>query len=84
MKGASSMRYIPSLRRGNTPGMQPPPRGDALQSESALLERLLVRRFGPLPEALALRLKLAESMQLETWAQRMLQAECLEQVFADA
>lgn len=56
----------------------------ARESERNLLERLLALRFGTLPATVSIRLAQAESCQLEIWAQRMLQADSLEQVFTDA
>lgn len=51
------------------------------QGESALLERLLARRFGPLPDATAQRLRDASDAELETWAVKLLDATTLEEVF---
>lgn len=54
-----------------------------LEGESTLLERLIVKRFGPLSDNTRNRLKTATSEQLETWAERMLDAGTLADVFSD-
>ncbi len=45
------------------------------------LERLLQRRFGILPTQVAERLRHASTTELETWAENVLDAETLDQVF---
>lgn len=54
-----------------------------LQGEANLLERLLVKRFGPLPQATRAQLASATKDQLECWAERMLDAPTLQAVFGD-
>lgn len=49
--------------------------------ESRLLERLLVKRFGPLDEATQARLQTATIAELEFWGERVLDAPCLSDVF---
>ena len=46
-----------------------------------VLERLLTRRFGPLPESLQVRLRSATTEQLEHWADQVLDAATIEDVF---
>ena len=53
------------------------------QGEQTLLLRQLHRRFGELPEATRQRLEQASTDELETWADRVLDADSLEQVFGD-
>lgn len=60
-------------RKGWEQGMQ--------QGESAMLERQLARRFGPPDEAIRLRLKNATLEQLGQWAENILDAATLEDVF---
>ena len=48
-----------------------------------ILQRLLTQRFGPLDAALQHRLQTASPAQLETWAERVLEARDLEEVFAE-
>ncbi len=71
-----AMPYITSVERiGIEKGMR--------QGESALLERQLTRRFGP-PSAEALgRLNAATVEELEQWAENILDATTLEEVFKD-
>jgi hypothetical protein len=51
------------------------------QGEAAVLRRLLSGRFDPLPDWAEERLTHAELPQLETWADRVLEAKTLEEVF---
>ncbi len=53
------------------------------EGEARLLRKLLVRRFGPLPAWAEARLTGAEPMQLEAWAERVLEAATLEAVFVE-
>ena len=69
------MRYVTSIeRRGVEKGIQ--------QKANALLKRLLNRRFGELPEWVETRLATASREELEHWAERVLEAQRLEDVFA--
>jgi len=52
-----------------------------LEGELVLLERQLGKRFGPLTEETRARLRKATTEQLETWADRVLEAKTLEDVF---
>lgn len=51
------------------------------RGEIRLLQKLLTRRFGALPEWVGAKLASAESAQLETWGERVLEAQSLEAVF---
>ena len=51
------------------------------QGESAMLERLLERRFGPLSAETHARLEKATSDQLAQWADNLLDAATLDDVF---
>ena len=83
-----TMPYITSVERigiekGMQQGMQQGIRQGIRQGESALLERQLTRRFGaPSAETLA-RLQVATVEQLEQWAENILDATTLEDVFKD-
>jgi len=55
-----------------------------LEGESLLLQRLLTKRFGPLPDGTLERLNQATSEQLEQWSLRVLEASSLEDVFAQS
>lgn len=52
-----------------------------VEGERAVLERLLRRRFGQLPPVVAERLGRASAADLETWAENVLDAERLGDVF---
>lgn len=54
-----------------------------LEGESALIERLIVKRFGPLSDDTRARLAAASAEQLEAWAERILDATTLAEVFGD-
>lgn len=51
------------------------------EGERRVLQRQLARRFGPLPDGVASRLGQADLEQLEVWAERVLDAGTLEEVF---
>lgn len=51
------------------------------QGEALILQRLLQRRFGPLPDWVTEKLAQADQTSLETWADRVLDATTLEEVF---
>ena len=52
-----------------------------LEGEALALQRLLTRRFGPLPEWVQTRLRSASAEELDTWLERVLDATRLEDVF---
>ncbi|VCU68460.1 PD-(D/E)XK nuclease family transposase [Pigmentiphaga humi] len=52
-----------------------------LEGEARLLENLLSRKFGALPDATRERLRAATAAQLETWALNLLEAGTLGEVF---
>ncbi len=54
------------------------------QGEASLLKRLLQRRFEDLPAGIDRRLEQASRQELQDWADRMLEAEHLEDVFSSA
>lgn len=47
-----------------------------------MLLRILPRRFGPLPDEIAERVYKADPTTIETWSDRVLDAESLEDVFS--
>ncbi len=53
------------------------------EGESNLLLRLLARRFGAVPEWVSARLNQANTDLLETWGDRVLDAQSLEEVFGE-
>jgi hypothetical protein len=52
-----------------------------LEGETLLLQRLLARRFGPLPTAVIARIAAASVEEIETWGDRILDATSLDEVF---
>ncbi|MFC3852871.1 Rpn family recombination-promoting nuclease/putative transposase [Salinispirillum marinum] len=52
-----------------------------LEGEAILLKKLLTHRFGTLPAAIEQRLTQASSAELESWAENILDAKTLEEVF---
>lgn len=52
-----------------------------VEGERAVLARLLGRRFGRLPAVAAERLGRGSAVDLETWADNVLDAETLDDVF---
>ena len=54
-----------------------------LSGERQVLTRQLTRRFGPLPAAVLQQLEQANTDQLERWADKILDAPTLEDVFAE-
>jgi hypothetical protein len=69
-----NMPYVTSVERmGIEKGLQ--------QGEATLLRRLLTRRFGPLPEWVEQRLTQSGQADLERWADRVLDAPTLADVF---
>jgi hypothetical protein len=79
---SDSMPYVTSverigLERGRQEGLQ-----QGLQEgQSRLLARQLIKRFGPLPKEIQERLAQASAVQLETWAEAVLDASTLNEVF---
>ena len=51
------------------------------EGETLLLQRQLVRRFGPLPPEVLERIAAASLEEIETWGDRVLDATSLEGVF---
>ena len=49
--------------------------------ELQTLQRLLTKRFGPLPEAVQVRLSTASREEIERWLDRVLDAQTLDEVF---
>jgi hypothetical protein len=81
LEGERQMPYITSIERmgiekGRQQGIQ--------QGEVIVLKRLLTRRFGPLPAWAEQRLEQASPQELEGWAEHVLEAQQLEDVFAPA
>ena len=72
------MPYITSIERmGREQGLQQ----GLQQGEVLMLKRLLTRRFGPLPIWVEQRLAQASQQDLDAWADRVLEAQQLGEVF---
>nr|VFK66324.1 MAG: protein of unknown function (DUF4351) [Candidatus Kentron sp. UNK]VFK71958.1 MAG: protein of unknown function (DUF4351) [Candidatus Kentron sp. UNK] len=57
-------------------------RGEA-RGEAKLLLRMLPQRFGPLPDEISEQIHRADSSTIENWADRVLNAKSLEEVFSE-
>ena len=69
------------IARARDEGMQQGMRQGRVEGERAVLERLLRRRFGLLAPEVAERLGQASAADLETWAENVLDAPTLDDVF---
>ena len=65
------------IQRARDEGM----RAGRVEGERTVLERLLRRRFGPLSPAVSGRLHEASAADLEAWAENLLEARTLDDVF---
>ncbi|MBV7534491.1 DUF4351 domain-containing protein [Duganella sp. sic0402] len=70
------------MQKGLKKGLQQGQQQGLRQGAVLLLERQLVRRFGPLPVTLRSRLAKASMEQLGEWSDKLLEAQSLKQVFA--
>lgn len=71
-------------QRGLQEGLQQGLQRGRREGESALLERQLIKRFGPLDAGTRHRLQAATSEQLETWAERIFEARELTDLFDES
>ena len=79
----TSMRYMTRFeRRGLEKGIEQGLEQGILQGEASFLRRQLKRRFERLPKWAEERLAGASREELESWADRVIEAEALEEVFA--
>lgn len=62
------------LKKGRQEGRQ--------EGAAALLERQLIRRFGPLPQTVRNKLAKSSLAQIDAWSDALPDAESLKQVFA--
>ena len=70
------------IQQGMQAGVQQGVRQGRVEGERAVLERQLRRRFGVVPSELTERLRQASTNDLETWAENLLDASSLDDVFA--
>ena len=83
---AAMAGFIQSAREegrqeGRHEGLERGVRQGRVQGERAVLERLLRRRFGLLPPGVADRLRRASAGEIEAWADNVLDADTLDEVF---
>ena len=72
------------LQQGRQQGRQEGRQEGLRQGEAAVLMRLAERKFGPLSEANRRRIDEADSDTLLRWSERILSAQTLDEVFAEA
>lgn len=82
------MRYVTSverlaIERGMQQGLAKGLEKGIVKGEGTILRRQLTRRFGPLPQDILDRLADADAAKLETWADRVIDAASLDEVFAE-
>jgi hypothetical protein len=75
-------RALPDELKGKMEGKMEGELKGKLEGKCALLERLLTRRFGPLPAWAKEQLTSATDAQLDSWAERILDAETMQEVLA--
>jgi hypothetical protein len=75
--------YRIGMEQGILQGMQQGVHQGMQQEALHMLQRQLTRRFGPLGEATLDRLKSADLNQLERWADNILEAKTLDEVFKE-
>jgi len=84
VEGETKMRYVTSVERlAIQRGMQQGLEQGWLEGKIEGLERLLVKRFGPLDEATRKRLDMATLEQLDCWTDRILDVSGIEAVFEE-
>ncbi len=81
-----TMPYVTSAERfgiekGLQQGRQEGRQQGRQEGEAALLQSLLARRFGALPDSVRIRLDGATVEQLESWAIKVLDAQSLDEIF---
>ena len=81
MHPEESKAMIGGFQRARDEGMQQGIEQGRIEGERAVLERQLLRRFGRLPRSASERLVAASAADLEAWADRVLEANSLDDVF---
>jgi flagellar biosynthesis/type III secretory pathway protein FliH len=89
IEGENKMRYVTSverhaIKRGMEQGLEQGLKKGKLEGEATILQRLLTKRFGPLPEETQCRLRTATLDQLDLWTERLLDAPTLSTVFDES
>ncbi|MCB2263983.1 MAG: Rpn family recombination-promoting nuclease/putative transposase [Candidatus Thiosymbion ectosymbiont of Robbea hypermnestra] len=92
IEGETKMPYVTSVERlatqrgwleGRLEGRLEGKREGEIEKAATLLERLLVKRFGPLDEETRKRLAIATMEQLDFWTDRILDASTVDAVFEE-
>ncbi|MGL1833254.1 DUF4351 domain-containing protein [Rhodocyclaceae bacterium SMB388] len=92
IEGERNVKYVTSVERlaiergmekGRKEGHEEGREKGREEGSRALLARLLASRFGPLPGPVTERLASATTEQLERWAERLLGADSLDDVFTE-
>ena len=68
-------------QKGRQEGLQEGRLEGRQEGEQSLLQKLLTKRFGPLPEAVLEQIRSASTEQIDAWVDRVLDAESLEELF---
>ncbi|MBM3379160.1 MAG: DUF4351 domain-containing protein [Betaproteobacteria bacterium] len=68
-------------QRGQEKGFQEGRQEGRQEGEQVLLQKLLIKRFGPLPAEVLKQLACASTEQINTWADRVFEAASLDEVF---
>ena len=69
------------IEKGLEQGLKEGMEKGVIRGEALVLQKLLAKRFGVLPDTLLLQISTATRQQLDTWVDRVLEAENLEDVF---
>ena len=81
MTGVIQRARDQGMRQGMRAGRDEGLRQGRVEGERTVLERQLRRRFGPLCPAVSERLHRASAADLEAWAENLLEARTLDNVF---
>ena len=68
-------------QEGRQEGLQLGEQKGRQEGEQLVLQRLLIKRFGPLPEAVLEQIRSASSEQIDAWADHVFDASTLDEVF---
>ncbi|HRP77462.1 MAG TPA: DUF4351 domain-containing protein [Rhodocyclaceae bacterium] len=92
IEGERKVKYVTSVERlaiergmakGMQQGIEQGLKQGRAQGIAAVLHRQLNRRFGPLPDDVTRRLSQATPEQLEIWVERVLEAQSIDEIFAE-
>ena len=80
-KGHEQRGLERGLLEGEQKGRQEGEQKGRQEGKQSLLQKLLTKRFGPLPEAVLEQIRSASTEQIDAWADRVFDATSLEEVF---